>query len=48
MLSRQEPYQDLGADYYDQRRKDTKVSYFTKQLSKLGFVVSLDPVPSAA
>jgi len=48
MLSRQEPYHDLGADYYDQRRKDTKVSYFTKQLSKLGFVVTLDPAPTAA
>jgi transposase len=48
MLSRQEPYQDLGADFYDQRRKDTKVSYFTKQLSKLGFVVTLDPAPTAA
>lgn len=48
MLSRQEPYQDLGAEYYDQRRKDTKVSYFTKQLSKLGFMVTLDPAPTAA
>jgi transposase len=48
MLSRQQPYQDLGADYYDQRRKDTKVSYFTKQLSKLGFEVTLDPAPIAA
>jgi hypothetical protein len=25
-----------------------KVTYLTKQLSKLGFVVSLDPVPTAA
>ena len=48
MLSRQQPYQDLGADYYNQRRKDTKVSYFTKQLSKLGFVVTLDPAPTTA
>lgn len=48
MLSHHQPYQDLGADYYDQRRKDTKVSYFTKQLSKLGFVVTLDPIPTAA
>jgi transposase len=47
MLSRQEPYQDLGADFYNQRRKDTKVSYLTKQLSKLGFVVTLDPAPTA-
>lgn len=48
MLSRQQPYQELGADFYDKRRKDTKVSYFTKQLSKLGFVVSLNPAPIAA
>jgi transposase len=48
MLSRHQPYQDLGLDYYDQRRKDTKVSYFTKQLAKLGFVVTLDPAPTAA
>ena len=48
MLSRRQPYQDLGTDYYDQRRKETKVSYLTKQLAKLGFVVSLDPVPIAA
>lgn len=48
MLSRQQAYQDLGADYYDQRRKDTKVTYFTKQLSKLGFAVTLDPAPTAA
>ena len=48
MLSRRQPYHDLGAEYYDQRRKDTKVSYFTKQLSKLGFVVTLDPAPTVA
>lgn len=48
MLSRQEPYQDLGPDYYDQRRKDNKISYFTKQLARLGFTVQLDPVPVAA
>jgi transposase len=48
MLSRQEPYPELGPDFYDQRRQETKVSYFTQQLSKLGFVVSLDPAPIAA
>jgi transposase len=48
MLSRQEPYQELGAAYYDHRRKETKVSYFTQQLSKLGFVVTLDPAPTPA
>jgi transposase len=48
MLSRQQPYQDLGQAYYDQRRKETKVTYLTQQLSKLGFVVTLDPAPTAA
>ena len=48
MLSRHQPYQELGADYYDQRKKETKVSYLTKQLTKLGYLVTLDPVPAAA
>jgi transposase len=48
MLSRRQPYQDLGADYYDQRRKETKVSYLTKQLTQLGYTVQLDPLPVAA
>jgi transposase len=45
MLSRQQPYQDLGADYFDQRKKEVKVSYLTKQLARLGFSVQLDPIP---
>jgi len=48
MLSRRVPYQDLGADYYDQRRKETKVEYLTKQLARLGFTVQLNPVPATA
>jgi transposase len=48
MLSRRQPYQDLGADYYDQRRKETKVTYLTMQLTRLGFAVQLDPLPVAA
>jgi transposase len=48
MLSKQQPYQDLGADYYDQRRKESKVTYLTRQLTRLGFAVQLDPLPAAA
>jgi transposase len=48
MLSKRQPYQDLGADYYDQRRKESKVTYLTKQLTRLGFAVQLDPLPTAA
>ena len=47
MLTRRQPYQELGGDYYDQRKKESKVTYLTKQLTKLGFVVSLDPIPTA-
>lgn len=35
MLTYRQPYQELGGDYFDQRRKDTKVSYLTRQLEKL-------------
>lgn len=48
MLSKQQPYQDLGSEYYDQRRKESKVTYFTKQLTRLGFTVQLEPLPAAA
>lgn len=48
MLTRRQPYQELGADYYDQRKKESKVTYLTKQLTKLGFVVNLDPIPTPA
>ena len=47
MLTNHQPYQDLGADYYDQRRKETKVTHLTKQLARLGFIVQLDPLPAA-
>lgn len=44
MLTRGEPYQDLGGDYFDKRRKDVKVTVLTKQLAKLGYSVQLEPV----
>lgn len=43
MLSRREPYRDLGGDYFDKRRKDVKVNILTKQLEKLGYAVQLEP-----
>jgi transposase len=48
MLTRRQPYQELGGDYYDQRQKESKVTYLTKQLTRLGFAVTLDPLPVAA
>lgn len=44
MLTRREPYKDLGGDHFDKRRKDVKVNVLTKQLEKLGYAVQLEPV----
>lgn len=44
MLSRNEPYKELGGDYFNKRRKDVKVNVLTKQLEKLGYAVQLEPV----
>ena len=44
MLSRGEPYKDLGGNYFDKRRRDVKVSILTKQLEKLGYAVQLESV----
>jgi transposase len=35
ILTYRQPYQELGGDYFDQRRKEAKVSYLTRQLEKL-------------
>jgi transposase len=43
MLTRQEAYQDLGSEYFQERRKESKVDYLTRQLSKLGYEVQLAP-----
>lgn len=44
MLSKQELYEDLGADYFDNRRKEGKVERLTRQLEKLGFTVYVEPL----
>lgn len=41
MLSRQQEYEDLGSDYFQERHKENKVDYLTKQLAKLGYEVRL-------
>lgn len=35
MLTYRQPYQELGGDYFDQRKKEAKVNYLTRQLEKL-------------
>ena len=48
MLSRRQPYHELGADYFDQRSKGVKTDWLLKQFHKLGYNVSLEPLPLAA
>jgi transposase len=47
MLARHEPYQDLGGDYFDSRRKESKINYYLSQLHKLGYATQIEPQPLA-
>ena len=43
MLTRRQPYQELGGDYFDQRKKEIKVGYLIRRLEKLtGASVTLE------
>jgi transposase len=46
MLSRHEPYHELGADYVDRQRRHHLVDRLTRRLEHLGYRVSLEPVPT--
>ncbi|MEZ4733384.1 MAG: IS110 family transposase [Caldilineaceae bacterium] len=48
MLDKQQPYQELGADYFDQRSKGVKTDWLLKQLNKLGYTVQLEPLAAPA
>jgi hypothetical protein len=49
MLTYQQPYQDLGGDYFDERKKESKVSYLVRRLEKLtGGSVNIELQPAAA
>ena len=49
LLSRDEPYSDLGADYFIQRQTSTAhKDRLVRQLEAMGHKVTLEPVPDAA
>lgn len=48
MLSKQQPYQELGADYFDQRQRGVKTDWLLQQLNKLGYNVHLEPTAAPA
>ena len=42
-LTRQQPYQDLGAAYFDQREQQRLERRLVRRLERLGYAVSLQP-----
>lgn len=48
ILAHAQPYQELGSDYYNQRKKESKMSYLIRQLEKLsGGSVTIALQPAA-
>jgi hypothetical protein len=48
MLSRTEPYRELGANYFDERRRHYTVDRLARRLAHLGYRVSFEPVATPA
>ena len=44
MLSRHTPYRELGANYFDERRRQFTVDRLTRRIERLGYQVHLEPV----
>jgi transposase len=48
MLQRDEPYREVGNDWFDQRHADAHTRRLIAQLKRLGHTVVLDPADSPA
>jgi transposase len=48
LLSRNEPYQEWGADYFDQRQRHQLVDRLARRLEHLGYQGPLEPRPTTA
>ena len=48
LLAGGEEYVELGADYFDHRNKPKTVSRLVQRLMRLGYYVTLDPIPVEA
>jgi transposase len=48
MLTRNAPYRDLGANYFDERRRHYTVDRLTSRIEHLGYRVHLEPLPTTA
>jgi len=45
MLTRRQPYHDLGANYFDERKRESVIHHLTHRLEKLGYRVALEAAP---
>jgi transposase len=49
MLSLRQPYQELGGDFFDQRKKESKIDYHIRRLEKLmGRSLNIETQPTTA
>jgi transposase len=48
MLTRHEPYHELGARYFDERRRHYTVDRLAQRIERLGYRVHLEPVATTA
>jgi len=49
MLTYRQVYRELGGDYFDQRKKESKINYLVRRLEKLtGGSVTIELQPAAA
>src|SRR5262244_3826740 len=47
MLSRNEGYRELGANYFDERRRQFTIDRLTRRIARLGYRVHLEPVAAS-
>ena len=46
ILSRQEPYRELGGNYFDERKRESVANRQLRCVEKLGYQVTLDTRPA--
>ncbi len=48
MLLDHKPYQELGGNYFDERKREAVANRRLKRLEGMGYVAHLEPLPGAA
>lgn len=48
MLSRRQPYRELGGNYFDERKRESVTNRLVRRLEKSGYQVALETQPGVA